>query len=122
MFLAAGVWLERMQPRVTRWFLAFAPPVISGALLMLDSTLERYAGLSGVAAGLIVLLACDRLKTPAEPRWLWIGVLAAVAAKVAVEWWTGAPLLASALRPVPLAHCAGAACGVAAFFTGRLKN
>jgi len=110
-FLPAGVWLERLWPAVTRWFYALSPLIISAALLTLDPTLTRYAGLSGVATGMLVLLACLQLgRRQVEPAWFWVSVLTLVGIKIGVELFTGAPVFVSGfgdIRTVPLAHIFG---------------
>lgn len=115
-FLPAGCWLERLWPVPTRRFYLFCPPFISATLLGLDPALIRYAGLSGLAAGMLVLLACLQLRRPDEPAWIWLGVLALVGTKITAEWLTGAPLLVHGIagfHPVPLAHLGGAVGGLA---------
>jgi rhomboid family GlyGly-CTERM serine protease len=110
-FLPAGVWLERLWPAVTRWFYALSSLIISVALLVLDPTLARYAGLSGVATGMLVLLACLQLgRRQEEPAWFWVSVLTLVGIKIGVELFTGAPVFVSGfgdIRTVPLAHIFG---------------
>ena len=124
-FLGAGLWLEKIAPRLARWFYLLAPPAISGALLWGEPALERYAGLSGLAAGLLVLLALVQLRPGTnEPRWFWLAVLALVAVKVVVESTTHAPLLArfdAGFTVVPLAHLAGIGCALVAFLVWRKK-
>ena len=113
-WLAAGAWLERLAPRASRWFCAGASPVIAGTLLLFAPQLAHYGGLSGLAAGLVVLLALQQLSAPGEARWIWSGVIAFVALKIAVEWWSGTPYLAAGIHSAPIAHLAGVACaGVA---------
>lgn len=102
-----GGWLERLAPAGTRCFYALAPVFISGVLLLLEPSLLRYAGLSGLGAGLTVLLAVHQGRLPTESRVIWTAVLGLVVLKVAFEWWTDAPLIAADIRPVPLAHGAG---------------
>lgn len=102
-----GGWLELLAPRSTRGFYGLAPVVVSGMLLLLEPSLGRYAGLSGIGAGLTVLLALRQWRSAHESRIIWTAVLALVALKVALEWWTGVPLLAGEIRSVPLAHAAG---------------
>ena len=114
-FLPAGCWLERLRPRCARWLYLLGPVVISIVLLALDPTLERYAGLSGLAMGTLVLLAAVQLQNRKESPWLWVVVLLLVAAKIAIELREGAPLLVSDfanIRNVPLAHFAGISCGL----------
>jgi rhomboid family GlyGly-CTERM serine protease len=116
-FVPSGVWLERLDPRGGRVFLAVAAPAIAGLLLVCDSTLLRYGGLSGLATGTLVFLAAIQLtrRDPREPVWFWLAVLGLVAAKLVFEQVSGAPLLVSDLgdvRTVPLAHLGGAACAL----------
>ncbi len=119
-FVPAGAWAERLEPWRVRIYFFFAAPVVSAVLLALDPALARYAGLSGIAAGLLTLLALVRLgELEAGQRWFWRGVLALVAAKIGVEAFTRAPVLADfaedEVQPVALAHAVGVACGVAAY-------
>jgi rhomboid family GlyGly-CTERM serine protease len=112
----AGCWLERQWPRITRWYYLYSPPAISAALLLFDSALERYAGLSGVATGVLVLLAGLQFADGDRPdlRWFSISLLVLVAAKIGYEFLAGTPLLVQGfdeVRNVPLAHLAGAAFG-----------
>jgi rhomboid family GlyGly-CTERM serine protease len=122
-FLAAGCWVERIRPRTTRWIYLLCPPVIAAALAILEPTLARYAGLSGVATGVLVFLGCVQLsKGSAEPTWFWVAIFGLVVVKIALETVTHAPLLVndfSGVVVVPLAHISGAACGVAAWFVTR---
>lgn len=128
-FLPAGCWLERLWPRGTRWFYAVGPLMISVALLLLDPALDRYAGLSGLATGMLVLLAGLQLRRgKGEPAWFWLGVLALVGAKITLELITGAPLIVSGfagIRTVPLAHLSGVVCGILFWGiarSGRLRS
>lgn len=115
-FLPAGWWLERLRPATARWFYGACPFVISAVMLTFDPALLRYAGLSGLATGTLVLLAAVQLRRGNyEPAWIWLGVLVLVGIKIALELFTGAPLVVSGfagIRTVPLAHIAGAACGL----------
>lgn len=113
-FLPAGCWVECLWPSRTRWFYALAPAIISGALLMFDPALLRYAGLSGLAAGVMVLLAALQLKNGHRtgPVWMWIALLLLVTTKIAYEFFGAVPLLVKGLedvRNVPRAHLVGAA-------------
>ncbi len=125
-FVAAGAWLEWIAPRLARWFYVLAPPAISAVLLWGDPTLERYAGLSGVATGLLVLLALVQLRRKAgEPRWFWLGVLLLVAAKIIIEATAHAPLFArfdAGVRVVPLAHVGGIVCALLAFLVTKRRT
>ncbi|MDD2763786.1 MAG: rhombosortase [Opitutaceae bacterium] len=122
-FLPAGVWLELITPRLARGFYLLTPPAVSAALLLFDSTLIRYAGLSGIATGLLVLLALVQLRRKAgEPPWFWLGVLLLVAVKTAVEAVAPGPLFVRfdpGVRAVPLAHVGGIVCALMAFISAR---
>ena len=115
-FLPSGIWLERLWPTTTRWFYAFSPLIISIALLLLDPTLMRYAGLSGIATGMLVLLACLQLgRRNAAPAWSCVSVLEQVEVTLGVLLFTGAPVFVSGfgdIRTVPLAHIFGIVCAL----------
>ncbi len=118
-FIATGVWLESFAPRVTRLFLAFAPLAISGLLYFADPQLSFYGGLSGLAVGLLTLLALVQLRRDrAAQSWLWPAVLALVAAKIAIEAFTNTPLVSDfgpGIKVSTLAHLGGIACALAAW-------
>jgi rhomboid family GlyGly-CTERM serine protease len=114
--LPAGCWLEYLWPARARWFYLGCPLAISAALMILEPTLLRYAGLSGLATGALVLLAGLQLRFGQNrPAWPWSAVLVLVAAKLVHELITGAPLMVSDfgdnIRSVTLAHLGGAVCG-----------
>jgi rhomboid family GlyGly-CTERM serine protease len=125
-FLPSGIWLERLWPATTRWFYLFSPLVISAALLLLDPTLTRYAGLSGIATGMLVLLACLQLgRSKEEPAWFWVSVLVLVGIKIGIELFTGAPVFVSGfgdIRTVPLAHIVGIVSAVAFWLIALLAK
>lgn len=120
-FLPAGVWLELLTPRLARGFYLLTPPAVSVVLLLFDSTLTRYAGLSGLATGVLVLLALVQLRRKMdEPYWFWLGVLLLVAGKTAVETMAPGALFVRfdpGVRAVPLAHVGGIVCALVAFLT-----
>ncbi len=122
-FVPAAVWAERLAPLRTRLFLAIAPGIIGAVLLALDSALTRYAGLSGVAAGAITLLAVLKLRAVGSDRWFWCGALLLLAVKIAAETASRQPLLtdlgADGAQPVPLAHLAGIVCAAIAGLAPR---
>lgn len=126
-FVPAGIWLERLDPRRARWFLALSPLGISLLLLALDRDLLRYAGLSGVATGVLVLLAGLQLlrRDPREPAWFWFGVLGIVAAKLVAEQISQSPLFVGDLggaRTVPLAHLGGTVAAIVVLIERALTS
>lgn len=122
-FLAAGLWLEWIRPPLARWFYLLAPPAISAALWWGEPALERYAGLSGLATGVLVLLALvQRRRDAGAPPWFWPAVLLLVAVKVVVESTTQTPLFArmeAGVRVIPLAHLGGIVCALVAFLAAQ---
>ena len=125
--LPAGVWLERRNPVALRWTLVLSPLAISLALLAFDPALARYAGISGVASGVLVALAVDSLCTQSGARRWWLAVLVFFAVKVAVEAHNGGQplnpeLVAQGVRSVPLAHVVGAAVGTSAVLLNRARK
>jgi rhomboid family GlyGly-CTERM serine protease len=126
-FIPAGGWLEIVRPRTARWFYLASPAFISGVLLVADPGLATYGGLSGIATGLLVCLACLRLgdRSGATPAWFWWGILIIVAAKIVAESLYGQPLLVTGfdrIRDVPLAHVAGAALGIVFGLAARVRE
>lgn len=122
-FTAAGIWLESFAPRTARLFLVLAPPALSALLFVADPQLAFYGGLSGVAVGLLVLLALVQLRRDhAAARWTWYAVLALVAGKVAFEALTDTPLVSDFgpdIKVSTLAHLGGAACALLAWPLAR---
>ena len=125
-FLPAGCWLERLQPRCARRLYLLCPIIISVVLLVFDPALERYAGLSGLAIGTLMLLTAVQLTNSRESPWLWLGVVLLIMAKLVIELRQDAPLLVSdfaGIRNVPLAHFSGVGSGLLCWlFLGRSKH
>ncbi len=125
-FVPAGMWLEAIAPRLARRFCLLAPPAISAALFVAEPSLARYAGLSGLATGVLVLLALIQWRRDARaPRWFWPAVLALVALKIGLEAFSAEPLLARfepGVRVVTLAHVGGVACALVAWLPARRRT
>jgi rhomboid family GlyGly-CTERM serine protease len=109
---AAGAWLERVWPGVLLRHALVAVPVIGAAVLVFEPGLQAYGGLSGLATGVVVLLALHQWRTPGAERWLWAGVLSLVALKCAGDLWHLGPAFARydefTVRTSTTAHAAGA--------------
>jgi rhomboid family GlyGly-CTERM serine protease len=124
--LPAGVWLERRNPCALRWTIVLSPLAISLALLTFDPTLAIYAGISGVASGVLVALAINGLRTQPAARLWWLAVLALFALKIAIEMRGGQPinpdLADQGISSVPLAHLVGAAVGTGAVLLRRRRT
>ncbi len=116
-FVSAGGWLERAVPGRARLYYLLAPPLIGTLLYLLDSTLQRYSGLSGIVAGTIVLHALTQLATAEKDRWFWRALIAVVGLMIGVEFVAEGRLLGhfagAGVHAVPLAHLVGIALAVA---------
>lgn len=109
--LAAGCWLEYLQPgRLLRYTLV-AAPLISLVLLEGEPAMETYGGLSGLATGVVVLLALAQLTRQRSDLVWWCAVLLLVAAKTAFDAVTTQPLFSQfegmTVRSSVWAHAAG---------------
>jgi rhomboid family GlyGly-CTERM serine protease len=115
----AGWLLERRGRGVTSLLLASALGV-GGAVLLFAPELQRYAGLSGVAYALVVMLALDALGDGGTCRRLGVITLVVTGAKLAWELGAGQYLLVDAATatfvPVPVSHAAGTAVALAAWW------
>jgi rhomboid family GlyGly-CTERM serine protease len=114
-FIPAGVWSERLVPWRTRLLYLITPAAVGLALYLLDPALQRYAGLSGVTAATLALLAFTQLSRPfAAGHGFWWAVLALVGIKIAIEFVVQQPAFSPVsdwiFVPVPLAHTVGIAC------------
>jgi rhomboid family GlyGly-CTERM serine protease len=125
-FVPAGVWLERRDAAALRWALLLSPLAIGLALLAFEPSLGLYAGISGVASGVLVALAVHGLRTEPRARWLWLAVLVLFAAKVGLESFSTRPLnpalATQGVHSVPLAHLVGAAIGAGAVLLRRKQR
>jgi rhomboid family GlyGly-CTERM serine protease len=122
MFLALGVMCERRSVR--RWLacLLAAGLAIPLAVLVVQSELATYRGLSGVDTALFTLLAVTLLKEKwrqGDTGWLIAiaALLVALVGKTLYELLAGQCIFVNAtlsgFQPVPLAHLVGAAIGIA---------
>lgn len=120
--IPVGGWCEAVAPRRVRWFYLLAPVATGLVLLGFDGRLERYGGLSGIATGLVVLLALIKCRRR-EDRPIWVAVLALVAVKIGIEWCRDRAIFArfadGTIHPVPLAHLTGSITAVVIGLTGR---
>lgn len=117
--LGAGVWLERLQPGRLLHLALVAAPLISLALLVGEPAMQAYGGLSGLATGLVVLLALTQLGRRGQDRRWWCGLLVLVMVKIATDATQTEALFVGfgpqAVRSSALAHAAGAAAALALF-------
>lgn len=123
--LGAGAWLEHVRRGWFARYILAGAPLISLALLAGEPAMQTYGGLSGLATGVVVLLALTQI-SPASParRW-WMGALVLVAAKTALDASHAPALFAQfaspAIRPSALAHAAGAGTALAFFLSRPIR-
>jgi rhomboid family GlyGly-CTERM serine protease len=114
--LPVGMWLERLRPGLLWRHVLVATPLVSCAILTLEPDLQTYGGLSALATSVVVLLALRQCRAARAGRWLWISVLALVAAKILAEARFGGAGFAryesASVRTAWSAHAAGALAAV----------
>ena len=124
--IPAGVWAEWINPVRARVLYGIAPLLIGGVLYFFVPGLERYAGLSGLAAAMLAFLALTQLRNNETDRWFWRCVMGALALKIIAEAIRGSPLFAHmedpGLRGVPLVHLAGVAAAFGAHSFRRARR
>lgn len=124
--LAAGACLESVIPgRLLRYTLLGAP-LIGLGLLAGEAELQAYGGLSGLATGIIVLLALTQLGRSLGDRLFWFALLALIAGKTAHEVTQETALFSqfdsAGIRPSAFAHLAGAIVAIGYLVTVNLLN
>lgn len=122
--VGAGAWLERLQPGCLLRFAAVAAPLLSVSFLVGAPDMQAYGGLSGLVTGVVVLLALMQLRGCSAGRGWWLGVLALVVFKLAIDATGSAPLFASfgprAVRSSAFAHVMGAIIATGFFLSKSL--
>lgn len=123
--VAAGTWLERVRPGLLLRHTLVAAPLIGLAVLAFEPGLQAYGGLSGLATGVVVLLALHQLGAPGASRWLWAGVLVLVAVKSVHDIASPGALFARydlpGVRTSSAAHAAGVLAAVLHYGIDRLS-
>lgn len=128
-FASLGALCEWRDRRRFVLVLSLAGVIIPAAIWVCLPHLATYRGLSGMDSALFALLAASFLQEQwQQKRWGWVfvisGLLLGLAAKIGYELVMGKTLFvdatAAGFEPVPLAHMAGAAVGLAIAFHGYL--
>lgn len=88
LFLILGWMLERRHPRMTLLALVLMPPFISAAIYVFDPEMMRYAGLSALNLGLLLMLALQGWQRNWRD-WFWPAVLAIYVGEVIFEIASG---------------------------------
>lgn len=123
--LAAGTWLEHLRPGWLFRCILIGSPLISLGLLVGEPTMHTYGGLSGLATGVVTLLALTQLAQTGTERVWWAGMLALIAAKCAFDASHPSALFAQfdspGVRSSVLAHAAGACTALVFFLSRRIR-
>ncbi|HEX2860192.1 MAG TPA: rhombosortase [Lacunisphaera sp.] len=110
--LAAGAWLEQVRPGLLWRHVVVAAPLTALCILYFEPSLQAYGGLSGLAAGVVLLLALHQLIAPGRTRWIWIAVVLLLVAKAGWDAINPGTLLVDYRHPhvqtSRAAHAAGA--------------
>jgi len=116
-FVVLAWLLGRLAARILVVLLTAAAPLISGAVLAAEPSLQIYGGLSGLDVALwVAVCMAVIIKSRDSATWklAWLALFAGVL-KVAFEWTTGsAALVGGSLLFVPASHLAGAILGILA--------
>lgn len=88
LLLIIGWTLGREFPRDSAIGLLAMPPVICAVLYWLDPTMARYAGLSAVNLGLLLLLAARGWKGDLRD-WFWPAIVVIYVVELGYEIWKG---------------------------------
>lgn len=118
MILIAGGLIERCSRRQLQLTIVFSLLAVGPLLLLFDSNLATYAGLSGIAAASIASIVTTHLIGPGRCSWLWPMIALLLLGKLVYESIDPTLLLAaspsSIYRSVPLAHLLGTVAGISA--------
>lgn len=123
--LGTGFWLELRQPGSMLRFAAIGAPAIGLILLAGEPGMQTYGGLSGLATGVVTLLALVQLRHRHTDRIAWIALLVLVALKSSFDFVSGVAWFAGfdpqLVRPSRLAHAAGMIVALGFFFAQRVR-
>jgi rhomboid family GlyGly-CTERM serine protease len=121
--LTAGTWLERLRPGLLVPYALVGAPVAGLGLLAFAPGMGVYGGLSGLATGVVALLALVQLRTQRTERVWWLAVLALTAGKVALDAFAPTPLFSrfgsDPVQVSALAHVLGALLALPVFHLHR---
>jgi rhomboid family GlyGly-CTERM serine protease len=88
LLLLIGWTVAKEFPRTAWLGLLLQPPFISAAIYLLDPEMGRYAGLSAVNLGLLLLLAA-RGWTGDRRDWFWPAIVVIYVVELSYEIWRG---------------------------------
>lgn len=124
LFLILGWMLERLHPRIALTSLVFMPLFISLVIYLFDPEMQRYAGLSALNLGLLLIVALQGWQRDWRD-WFWPAVLLIYVAEIVFEIMSGGSgggmirFDDPHVKVATSAHIAGAAYAVGAWWIGR---
>ncbi len=114
LWLIVGWFVERTYPTLTRVSMPFMALAVTGAVYFWDPEMIRYAGLSGMNVGYLVLLALLGWQRSWKD-WFWPAILGIHVLELVLEatWGHGAIQFDTAgIRVATIAHVGGIILGV----------
>lgn len=115
LWLIIGWFVERAYPALTRLSIPFMALAVTGAVYFFDPEMIRYAGLSGMNVGYLVLLALLGWQKSWKD-WFWPAILGIHVLELILEstWGHGAiEFDTPGIRVATIAHVGGIAFGLA---------
>lgn len=107
-----GAWLEARHPGLPLRYAAFAAPLISIGLLVLEPNMITYGGLSGLGTGIVALLGISLCRSPGFDRISGISILVLLGLKLSHDFLHSTPLLSdfesATIQASTTAHIFGA--------------
>lgn len=124
LFLILGRLMEWRFRRLIRVAYVALPLGVTGAVLLFDPAMHRYAGLSGVNVGLLVFLACRGWQKD-WTDWFWPAILVIHVAELVIE--ASGPGVGGGMirfsdptvKVATVAHLGGALSGLVLWLTNR---
>lgn len=127
-WIVLGSMVEMHARRLWIWTIGLSVPLVSLFVLLAAPDVWIYRGLSGLDSALFIttaLMIHDRARQQGNRgmKWIAVGCILALLAKIAWEWSTGSPIFARGgdFTAVPQAHLAGALAGLIAIGVQKVR-
>lgn len=127
-WIVLGSMVEMHARRLWIWTIGLSAPLVSLFVLLAAPDVTIYRGLSGLDSALFIaaaLMIHTRARQQGDPgmKWIAVGCVLALLAKIAWEWSTGSPVFARGgnFTAVPQAHLAGAMAGLTAAIAHKIR-
>lgn len=121
----ATVWLESVRPGWTVRLVGVSAPSLGLGLLALAPEMHAYGGLSGLLAGVVILLALVQITSIQRGRYWWFCALGLIAGKIVWESAASATLFSrlepELYRPSAAAHVLGGLIALGCFLAAQRR-